>query len=88
MGLRLSILQIMWYQRGKNAFAELNEKYGIDNPLSDYLNIYRYHHPNISLMQEVSETLDALKEAGCELGVITDGREITQRQKIEALGLA
>ena len=32
--------------------------------------------------------LTALKEAGCELGIITDGREITQKQKIEALGLS
>ena len=76
-----------WYHRGENAFAELNEKYALDNPISDYLNIYRYHHPNISLTQGVSETLDALKEAGCELGVITDGREETQNNKIKALGL-
>ena len=76
-----------WYRRGENAFEKLNEKYGIDNPIGDYLDVYRYHYPNISLAQGVSETLDALKEAGCELAIITDGREVTQRQKIEALGL-
>lgn len=75
------------YLRGENAFANLNEKYGIDNPISDYLNVYRYHHPNISPSQCVSETLDALKEADCELAIITDGRKITQEQKFEALGL-
>ena len=78
---------IKWYHRSENVFANLNEKYGIDNPISDYLNVYRYHHPTISLSQGVNETLDALKEAGCELAIITDGREITQKQKIEALGL-
>lgn len=79
---------MVWYQRGENAFANLNEKYGIENPVSDYLNVYRYHHPTLVLAQDVKEVLTALKEAGCELGIITDGREITQRKKIEALGLA
>ena len=78
---------MVWYRRGENAFANLNEKYGIDTPINDYLNVYRYHQPNITLSQGVRETLDAQKEAGCELAIITDGREITQRQKIEALGL-
>lgn len=76
-----------WYNKGENPFANLNEHYGISNQISDYLNVYRYHHPNISLTQGVSETLDALKEAGCELAIITDGREITQKKKFEALGL-
>lgn len=76
-----------WYRRGENAFDNLNEKYRIDNPIGDYLNVYRYHHPNISLTQGVSATLDALKESGCDLAIITDGRKITQRQKFEALGL-
>lgn len=78
---------LAWYQRGENAFANLNEKYGIENPVSDYLNVYRYHHPSLTLSQDVREVLTALREAGCELGIITDGREITQKQKIDALGL-
>lgn len=79
---------MVWYQRGENAFANLNEKYGIENPVSDYLNVYRYHQPSLILSQDVKEVLAALKEADCDLGIITDGREITQKQKIEALGLA
>ena len=79
---------MVWYLRGENAFANLNEKYGINNPIEDYLNVYRFHQPSLMLSQDVKEVLKALKEAGCELGIITDGREITQRKKIEALGLA
>ena len=79
---------MVWYLRGENAFANLNEKYGINNPIEDYLNVYRYHHPSLTLPQDVKGVLTTLKEAGCELGVITDGREITQKQKIEALGLS
>lgn len=79
---------MVWYLRRENAFAKLNEKYGINNPIEDYLNVYRYHHPSLTLPQDVKGVLTTLKEAGCELGVITDGREITQKQKIEALGLS
>ena len=78
---------LYWYSRRENAFVNLNEAYGISNPINDYLNVYRYHHPNIALSKETTYTLDALKHRGITLAIITDGREITQRQKIEALGL-
>ena len=76
-----------WYRSGENAFSKVNDYYGLDNPIGDYLNVYRYHHPNISLSKGVSETLGSLKDQGCMLGIISDGRTITQRNKIEALGL-
>lgn len=76
-----------WYQHGENAFANLNEQFGISNPIAEYLNIYRYHHPSLTLSQDVKDVLAELKATDCELGIITDGRAITQRQKIDALGL-
>ena len=79
---------LTWYFNGENAFERLNEEYGLDNPINDYLNIYRYHHPSIVLSEETKNTLNALRSKGVTLGVISDGREITQKQKIEALGLA
>ena len=78
---------LYWYCRGENAFANLNETYGISIPIVDYLNVYRTHHPSIMLSQETTDTLNALQHKGITLAIITDGREITQRQKIEALGL-
>lgn len=78
---------LSWYDEGENAFACLNETYAIDNPIEDYLNVYRYHHPSITLSQDVKDVLTALKKAGHELGIITDGREISQKQKVAALGL-
>lgn len=78
---------LYWYCRGENAFANLNETYGISIPIVDYLNVYRNHHPSIMLSQETTDTLNALQHKGITLAIITDGREITQRQKIEALGL-
>lgn len=79
---------LQWYYNGENAFVRLNEEYGIDNPFEDYLNIYRYHHPSIALSEETKRVLTKLKVKDAILAIITDGREITQKQKIEALGLS
>ena len=78
---------LKWYYNGENAFACLNEEYGFGNPINEYLDIYRYHHPTITLSEETRVTLSKLKEEDVVLGIITDGREITQKQKVEALGL-
>lgn len=78
---------LQWYYNGENAFVCLNEKYGIDNPIEDYINVYRFHHPSIALSEETKNVLTKLKEEGAIIAIITDGREITQKQKIEALRL-
>lgn len=75
------------YHEGKNAFGELNQFLGLTLPVSDYLYIYRNHKPRITLSEDVVRTLDALKEQGIRMGLITDGRSVQQRNKIEALGL-
>lgn len=58
-----------------------------DFPLTLYLNLYRYHFPSIHLTNDTEQILKKLKALGCKLGIITDGRSITQRNKIKALGL-
>ncbi len=78
---------LSWYRLDENPFVNLNKTYEIEHPISDYLNIYRYHHPNLSLSNDTIETLNALQEEKVILAIITDGREVTQMQKIEALGL-
>ena len=78
---------LTWYYQGENAFACLNEKYGLNNSIPEYLEVYRYHHPSITLSEATKETLTYLKLKNVALGIITDGREKTQKQKIEALGL-
>ena len=75
------------YQEGLNAFDELNRFLGLELPISDYLYIYRNHKPTINLSKEVTNTLDALKRDRIQLGLITDGRSVQQRNKIDALGL-
>lgn len=76
------------YREGLNAFGELNRFLGLELPISDYLYIYRNHKPKIALSEDVVRTLDALKEQGVRIGLITDGRSIQQRNKIETLGLS
>lgn len=79
---------LSWYSHGENAFTKLNETYGLDAPIKEYLDIYRFHQPNISLSEDTIKTLTELKEAGVLMGIISDGREETQKNKIAALGLS
>lgn len=80
---------ILWdaYSKGKNAFEELNLKSGLEIPLAQYLEWYRFHLPDIQLSDETRLALEELKTDAHKLGIITDGREITQINKIKALGL-
>jgi len=48
---------------------------------------YREHQPSLKLAPEVAELLGGLRDSGRILGIITDGRSVTQRNKIRALGL-
>lgn len=74
------------YQQGKNVFDELM-RYGVPFDKQELLRIYREHKPTIGLSDGAIEVLEALKKEGHTIGLITDGRSLTQRNKIEALGL-
>ena len=52
---------------------------------NDLIYLYRYHTPSINLNNGVKSLLDYLFENNKPLYIVTDGRSITQRQKIEAL---
>ena len=75
------------YREGLNAFEDLNRFLGLEQPLRDYLYIYRHHKPKIAMSEDVVKTLDSWNAEGSRLGLITDGRSVQQRNKIEALGL-
>ncbi len=47
----------------------------------------RSHPPTISLFPDTQLFLDKLRERKFQFAIVTDGRSITQRAKIEALGL-
>lgn len=75
------------YQKGKDVFQAL-----IDLTLGmvskeKLLDIYRNHIPDISLNADGKVCLEQLHSKGIPMGIITDGRSKTQRNKILALGL-
>ena len=76
-----------WFEKKRNVFVSLNEYYNLSVPIEDYLSIYRTPKPQLFLSVNVCQVLTRLKILGCVLGIITDGRGITQRNKIKALGL-
>lgn len=48
--------------------------------------VYRLHMPDISLAEDVRDTLQQLEERHTVI-ILTDGRSVTQRKKLRALGL-
>ena len=78
---------VKWYREGENVFQKLNQLLRIDTPIEAYLKIYREHYPTITLSDGVEDTLDEIKHRGFILGLITDGRSVGQRNKINALKL-
>ena len=51
------------------------------------LDIYRNHFPTIQLYNDAKVFLEKLLSQGTEISLITDGRSITQRNKLRALGI-
>ena len=77
---------LKWWQEGENVFQRL-VSYCPQFTVNDLLAIYRSHVPAIRLDEETRHLLDDLHQHAV-LGLITDGRSLTQRHKIEALGLS
>lgn len=83
------LMQVM--EEASDAFGALRERLsstlasGVD--IDTYLDIYRAHMPMLTLPEETRSVLLSLASAGITLGIITDGRHVTQWNKIRALGL-
>ena len=79
---------LSWYYAGQDVFSALINNYNLNIDKTDLLKIYREHIPNIKLDVSVICTLSKLKSQNFVMGIITDGRTITQNNKISALGLS
>ena len=77
---------LKWWQEGENVFQRL-VSYCPQFTVNDLLTIYRSHIPAIRLDGQTKSLLDRLYPHAV-LGLITDGRSLTQRHKIDALGLS
>ena len=58
-----------------------------ENIISELVDIYRSHRPQLTLFPEVDRVLETLKRKGCKLGLITDGKAAVQESKVKALGI-
>lgn len=76
------------YFSKKDAFDYLIASVGVDLEKATLLSMYRNHIPQISLSDGAFELLTKIKNRGFQIGIITDGRSIQQRNKIKALGLS
>jgi putative hydrolase of the HAD superfamily len=57
-------------------------------PIEKYLELYRYHYPSINLSNDASDFLNKISNQNIDFSIITDGRSISQNNKIKALGLS
>jgi len=73
------------YRNGVDVFAWLTEHYSVSK--DELLIIYRSHLPNIMPFDGVMDAMLKIRDKGGSLGILTDGRSLTQRNKIDALGL-
>lgn len=73
------------YRNNQNVFEYLSENYDITK--EQLLHSYRYHIPNIKPFDGVIETFENIKQQNGKIGILTDGRKVTQTNKLNALGL-
>src|SRR5690606_30084593 len=71
------------YLSKQDVFEYLSECYGV--PKQELLTAYRNHFPNIQLIAGARDLLVTLKQMGHRIGLVSDGRSVTQRNKLKAL---
>lgn len=76
----------VYHNRG-DAFGEIIKKYQPNASKKELLDMYRNHFPDIRLDKSTEEFIRTLKKNGSKIGLITDGRSNTQRNKLKALGI-
>ena len=75
------------YLAGENAFETVIENCNLSQTVADLLKIYRNHKPLIFLSKDACTLLKSLYERSIRMGIISDGRNTQQWNKIYALHL-
>lgn len=75
------------YYKGESTFDVIYEKYKTSLTIDQMVHEYRFHKPSISLSEMVLDTVKLLQNNDITLGIISDGRSKSQRNKLEALGI-
>ena len=71
-----------------NFFDLIHSNCDIDLDITTFLELYRFHVPNIKLDSETKELFKILNREKIKYSIITDGRSISQRNKLNALSLS
>lgn len=74
------------YKNKENVFEVISKNYP-KYTVPILLEIYRNHKPKITLIKHAKEVLEFCVKSKFKLGLITDGRSITQRNKLKALDI-
>jgi putative hydrolase of the HAD superfamily len=78
---------IKLFTEKENVFETILSKYSIKLSLQDLIDIYRYHIPIITPIKEIMNFINRNKNIVHAFSLITDGKSVTQRNKLSALGL-
>lgn len=72
----------------KNVLKELLKKYNLKkSTIHSLLWLYRLHKPKINLAKDVKKSIKIFEKISLGVAILTDGRSITQRLKLKALGI-
>ena len=87
INLRGKLLELR--DRGvQDIFLELTDMLNIPVSIKDsFLMMYRYHKPDIALTFGVGEFIESALRSFGEVVILTDGRSVSQRLKLESLDL-
>lgn len=78
------------YTARENTFAWVVQAHGQKVPglsVQQLITMYHNHFPNIALKKDAAAFLERLASLSIPAGLMTDGRSITQRNKLRALGI-
>lgn len=78
---------LSWQSHGVDVFDRLAQHLGTPLSASNLHAIYTEHEPEITLAPGAQSLIDAAEIRGAGLALLTDGRSVTQRNKITSLGL-
>lgn len=83
-----SILE--WDANGEpNIFGRLCSMLGLPASCKEsFIWLYRNHLPDISLTESTKQAVRKIGKLSSSVAILTDGRSVTQRMKLRALGLA
>jgi putative hydrolase of the HAD superfamily len=73
------------YKKKESTLDVIKTKYTFKESIENLIDLYRFHLPSINPSEGAIDLLSSLKKNKIKIGLITDGRSISQRNKIKAL---